>query len=490
MRFSNPFTRSLAAATFSLAILFCATAGWCEFQIDVTENSGITGNFFQTSGYLDGTDFHLAFIQSVDGNPPYKVYYVPIDASADFSSTALTGDTLRLKDITLVDLGVPAYIDGKTPWIFPITDNNVEKSGIVFIGDSTLFFALINPNLDNDSLQPTVDVLQSIPVTPSSNVTSLSATSDTSGNLHLAYTDSGNIYYAQTPFDDFSSPVDNILLDSSSVPPQIVIDADLSENAHIVWAADDGTGKQISYYAMTDPDSATVPSKVLIPKTRIFGQEANTFTAPWISVISTSSIFLSAIKGDDPQVPGIIYLANINPGLAPQNGSALVDPDEIFTAEPAPLGIEFSNPVILSDIENRIHISGTGAGGTGLTFASAQFSSTQFVILENQKPVSLVDLPEPLDMFDRSALAYFSSGKAVIAWSGTGSGASENHIFSISTVAPAFPPQPQNESGCAINGKSPGVRTGIWSLLLIFAPPILFVLSSRIRRKAANRRGM
>lgn len=482
LRLADSLTRAIAAATFTLSILLHTTAGWCEFPVDVTENSGLPGNFFQTSGYLDGTVFHLAFIRSADGNPPFKVYYAPIDASADFNSDTLTGDTLRLKDITLLDLTLPAYVDGRSPSIFPLSDNGEKKAGVAFIGDGTVFFALINPNLDSDALQPSVEDVQAVPVVPAGSVTSLSSASDSAGNLHLLYDNTGSLLYASIPFDDFTNSVTSIPLDSPGTAPQLAVKSDPLNNAHAVWAGDDGSGNFIAYYAMADFDSADVPGKILIPKTRIFGQEAGSFTAPWLSVTASNRIYLSATESADPLVPGTLYLANVNPNLAPRDGTALVDPDQIFSGPPTPLGIEFSNPVILSDTENRIHISGTGGGGTGLTFASAVFSGGLFSIAQNQKPVSLVDLPEPLDIFDRSALAYFSSGKAVVAWSGIDAGSGENHIFAISTPAPAFPPQPQDESGCTVNGRRPIAGSGVWDTVLILASALFFFLRSRLPR--------
>ncbi len=487
LRFADSLTKAFAAATFTLSILLHTTAGWCESPVDVTENSGLPGNFFQTSGYLDGNVFHLAFIRSADGNPPFKVYYVPIDASADFSSDTLTGDTLRLKDITLVDLTVPAYSDGRSPSIFPLSDNGEKKAGVAFIGDGTVYFALINPNLDNDTLQPSVENVQAVPVVPAGSVTSLSSASDSTGNLHLLYDNTGSLLYASIPFNDFTSPAFSILLDSPGTTPQLAVKADPLNNAHAIWAGNDGSGNSIAHYAMADFDSTDVPGKILIPKTRIFGQESGSFTAPWLSISSSNSIYLSATESADPLAPGTLYLANINPDLAPRDGSPLVDPDQIFAGPPTPLGIEFSNPVILSDTENRIHLSGTGGGGTGLTFASALFSGGLFTIAQNQKPVSLVDLPEPLDMFDRSALAYFTSGKAVVAWSGIDTGSGENHIFAISTPAPAFPPQPQDESGCTVNGRRPLGRSVGWDTVLILGSAVFFFLRSRLprwRRKA------
>ncbi|NIO16077.1 MAG: hypothetical protein GTN70_03620, partial [Deltaproteobacteria bacterium] len=76
----------------------------------------------------------------------------------------------------------------------------------------------------------------------------------------------------------------------------------------------------IAYYAMADFDSADVPGKILIPKTRIFGQEAGSFTAPWLSVTASNRIYLSATESADPLVPGTLYLANVNPNLAPRDG--------------------------------------------------------------------------------------------------------------------------------------------------------------------------
>ncbi|NIS75318.1 MAG: hypothetical protein GTO08_08565 [Deltaproteobacteria bacterium] len=487
MRFSTLFTGILTASALFLISLLTPATGRCEFPVDTISNSGITGSFFQPAGYLDDTVLHLAFIGSSGGIPPYKVYYVPIDASADFDDVSLTGDTLRLKGITLVDLTLPAYTDARTPWIFPISDGGVDKTGIAFIADSNLFFALINPNLDNGGLQPAVEDVRVIPVTPSVSVAALSSASDSSGNIHLLYFDSGNIYYASTPFDDFSNPVDNISLGGTAFTPQLAMNIDSDGNAHALWDEDDGSGRSITYYAMTDPDSTAVPGKILIPKTRIFGQEADSFTAPWLSVNATNSIYLSAVSGTDALEPGTIFLAKIDPTLAPRNGSPLIDPNDIFTGFPTPLVIEFSNPVILSDTEDRIHISGNGAGGTGLTTASALFSQSIFSILQNQKPVSLVDIPEPLDKFDRSVLSYFSTGKAVVAWSGVDTVSGSNHIFAISTSAPAFPPQPEDESGCSINGGRTGALSGIAGVILIFAPASFFSLSLRVRRKMAKR---
>lgn len=481
-------SQAAASSLFLIVLLLTPAAGRCEFPIDIISNSSITGDFFQPAGFLDGSVIHLAFIGSADGNPPYKVYYCPINGAANFNDENLTGDTIRLKDITLVD-GIPTYGDGRTPWVFPLTDNGTKKVGIIFIGDSLLYFSLINPNLADDLLMPSVDDFQVIPVTPSTNVTSLSSASDSSGNLHMVYADSGDIYYASLPFNDFSAPVDSILLDSSVVIPQLAIDTDSSDNAHAIWASDTVTGRTISYYAMIDPDSTAVPGKVLIPKTRVFGQEGDSFTSPWISVTQTTSVYLSAVNGSDPSLASEIFLARVNPNLAPRDGSDLVDPDKIFSAFPSPLGLDFQNPVVVADNENRVHVSGGGGGGTGLTFASAQLSGSSFTILENQKPISLVDLPEPLDGFDRASLSYFTSGKAVIAWSGLDSGSGDIHIFATSTTAPAFPPQPAEESGCTVRGHVTPSSSGTASALLLLLPALILLLSAKVRRRFAKGEG-
>lgn len=474
-------------SVLSFTILLYPDPGRCEFPVDIIEGSGFSGSFHQPSGYLAGTVFHMAFIGSPTGTTPFKVYYCPIDASANFDDSALTGDTLRLKNVTLVDLPVPAYADGRTPWIFPIADGDVEKVGIAFIGDTTPFFALVDPNLDDSTLQPVVGDVRTIPVNPSVNVTSLTSTSDGSGNLHLLYFDSGDIYYASTPFDDFTSPVDNIFLDTSATEPQLVIGTDSDGNAHGAWSADDGLGNSIISYAMMDPDSTTVSSKVLIPGTRIFGQEGLSFFAPWLSVNATNSIYLSSVSSSGPLSPGTLYLGKIDPTLAPRDGNSLTDPDEIFSSFPTALGMVFKNPVMLSDSEDRIHVSGSGTSGTGLTFATAVFSTEIFSILQSQKPVSLVDTPEPLDPFDRTALAYFSSGKAVIGWSGLDTPPAENHIFVISTTAPAFPPQPENESGCAVNSTGTDTAGKVANAFCMIAPAIFFSLASRVRKRVPKR---
>jgi len=482
---------------FTILLLFFLVPSplFAETNVDLISGSGLSGNFFQPSGFLEGNTLHLAFSGTVDGGTTFKIYYVPADASKDFSSDTLTGNDVRINAIALITGSPDTYTQGKRPSLFTINDGGVPKVGIVFIGDNNIYFALVNPDLSGGTGTTVESVTRIVTSNPSNNVTAISADGDPNGIVHILYSNNSGsgdvINYASFPFNDTATVTEVGTLDtsvSSTSPPGLKISSDSSGNAHAVWSSDgnmDGntsTEEWKCFYAMIDPDNAT--TTLPIPKTRIFGSDGF-FTYPWISVNGPNEVYVSSQKFSSSIMEGgDLYLALLNPGLAPMDGSSLSDPDTIFTAFPQNMGDFFLKPVILSDSQQRIHIAGNGYLGSGISFATYQGGSAIFSPLDVQKPISLTDIPTfKTGEFDgeRTHLSYFSSGKVVVSWAGNDALSGNSHIFLVSGPATAFPPEPEAQTGCQVGG-SGGGRHDL-STLVIFVSPMLLYLISLIRRK-------
>ncbi|RMG60692.1 MAG: hypothetical protein D6713_02120, partial [Deltaproteobacteria bacterium] len=154
-------------------------------------------------------------------------------------------------------------------------------------------------------------------------------------------------------------------------------------------------------------------------------------------------------------------------------------PEEIFTLPPYNTNLTFLKPSILSDTEHRTHILGNGYEGSGITFASYEYQSGELSLAEPQKRVALDDretFESGYFASERASLEYFTSGKAVVLYTGF-SNTGERHLFLTTTTAPAFPPQPEPESGCSVSGKAPGGDP----ITLVLSLGFLYFLS---RRKA------
>ncbi len=479
----------LISALFSSPIL-------AETNVDLISGSGLAGDFFQPSGFLEGNTLHLAFSGTVDGGTTYKVYYVPADGSKDFSLSTLTGSDVRINAIALVSGTPDTYTQGRRPSLFTVDDGGVAKVGIVFSGDNKIYFALVNPDLSGGSGTTVESVTRILTTNPSSNITAISADGDVNGIVHILYannTGSGDVInYASFPFGDTATVTEVGSLDtstSSTAPPGLMIRTDTSGNAHAIWSSDgnmDGNGSTEEwkcFYAMIDPDNTT--TTLPIPKTRVFGSDGF-FAYPWISVNSPSEVYISSQKFSTSIFEGSnLYLALLNPGLAPMDGLPLTDPDSIFTVFPQDTGNFFLKPVILSDSKQRIHIAGDGYLGSGISYATYQGGSTPFTLLDLQKPVSLTDIPTfKSGEFDgeRSHLSYFSSGKVVVSWAGQDSGSGNSHIFLVSAPATAFPPEPEAQTGCQIGRTGNGESADLSDLAILVSPMLLYLISL-IRRK-------
>ena len=493
----------VCAACVACILFAWPSPGFPETNVDLISGSGLTGNFFQPSGSLEGNTLHLAFTGTVDGGTTFQVYYVPADSSKNFTDANLTGSDVRLNDVKVITGSPDSYTQGRRPSVFPISDSGISKVGVVFIGDNKIYFSILNPNLAAGSGTTVESVTHIATSSPSSNVTAISAAADGNGTVHVLYADdagSGDIInYVSFPFNNASTLTEVGPLDTSksaTAPPQLSLGTDSSFNAHALWSSDGNSDGNSSteewkcFYSMIDPDGSvtTLP----IPKTRIFGTEGF-YLYPSISVNGTGEIFASSQSFNGSIFNGgELYLALINPELAPRDGTPLTDTDTIFTALPKNVGDIFLKPTMVSDSQKRVHIAGNGYLESGLSFAAYQEVENSFTLLDGQRPVSLTDIPTfKSGEFDgeRSVITYISAGVAIFAWAGTDNSLSgASHLFMVTAPATAFPPEPQDESGCAISTSGDRYRANWEDGLFLLFPALLFFFSF-LRRKVVNHRG-
>ncbi len=475
--------------------------------IDLFSGSTVAiDNAYQPDSLLSGNTLLITFSGEVSGN--YKIYYLEADTSKDFDDPQLTGTDVRLMEPLLVDTSPSGYTEGLYPSIFTFTNSGAEKIGIVFSGDGKPFFAVIDKT--NKSIDSVTDLSQYLTgIATTWDLNSIEAVSDSNDRVHvlLSNHDSANsldrIYYFSFPATDPSNIFVSNELDTTSnsaPPPHLDIDADSSGYAHLIWAAyedPDGNGVPgwFVFYAMFNP-TGNAGEEYVIEKTLIFGQEGLYFVLPSISAVSHSEIYASAqvYTGEQGGIfsSGELYLALLNPNLIP-TGSAFPyapnTPEEIFAIPPYPTGLVFLKPLILADTEHRIHVLGNGYDGTGITFASFEKSESEFTVAEPQKRVALSDnetfYPSNFSS-DGSSLSYLTTGLAAVLFPGD-DGAGSSHIFMTTTDAPAFPPQPEPESGCNVSGSNISIEKPYGTAGLILILLISFLLIKRTDTNKGSR---
>jgi hypothetical protein len=503
--------RILASACLTLlAVMVAATAG-AEKTVTVNDPA-LPGVYDQPSAVAAGDLVHVAYIGAASTAGPFLLFYAAIDGGSNFTDLSLSRSTpgFLVTPPTAIDNTAPgndAYVDARHPRIAVRSSNEVEiffQAKTVSSPDPTYVLYMATLTLQND-----VVVKQTVRL-----VTGLSgfdedvsfALNTSDGTAQIAYSGragiSGNfnVYYAKVSLDTAAvtgSPGTPLLL--SSVPgssgsrPLPSLRLDSSKRAHVAWAAnsDSATANGV-YYALVKETNGV--DTVAIAATEILGRSKK-WGFPMLLVSSTSSIIIMAIDESQPEIAGDIGLVNINPEQDDQNGSSVqVSTTTNFLRTPPgeailPVTFNLFRPEAFLDSLSQIHITGYGTGGTRSTYYGfrltggwpfAQFQKYPVIVgLDSSEfPVSLTG------DYTRSALAFLTSGKVVIFWSGEVSGTGNRNLDV--TGLPAASAIESSQSGCTVVSAPRAEKTDRIPEILLLALPLI-LLWVRRARKATNR---
>jgi hypothetical protein len=503
--------RILTSACLTLlAIMVAATAG---AEKTVTVNDPATpGVFDQPSAVAAGDRVHVAYIGAASTAGPFLLFYAAIDGGSDFTDLSLSRTTtgFLITPPTAIDNTAPgndAYVDARHPWIAVRSSNEVTiffQAKAVSSPDPTYVLYMATLTLQNDAVvKQTVRLVTGL----SGFNEDVSFALNTSDNTaRIAYSSragiSGdfNVYYARVSLDTAAvtgSPGTPLLL--SSVPgssgsrPLPSLRLDDSKRAHVAWAANsDNTTANGVYYALVKETNGV--DNVAIAATEILGRSKK-WGFPILLVSSTSSIIIMAIDESQPEFAGEIGLVAINPEKDDQDGSPVqVRTDTDFLRTPPgeailPVNFNLFRPEAFLDSLSQIHITGYGTGGTRSTYYGFRLTSAwPYVVFKKiPVPVGLDSSEFPVSLtgdYTRSTLAFLTSGKVVIFWSGEVSGTGNRNLDV--TGLPAASAIENNESGCTVVSAPGGENTVRIPDILLLALPLV-LLWVRRARKATNR---
>jgi hypothetical protein len=499
-----------AACLTLLAITVAATAG-AEKTVTVNDPA-LPGVFDQPSAMAAGSLVHVAYIGAASTAGPFLLFYAAIDGGSNFTDLSLSRTTagFLVTPPTAIDntaTGNDAYVDARHPRIAVRSTNEVAiffQAKAVSSPDPTYVLYMATLTLQNGAVvKQTVRLVTGLSGF-NEDVSFALNTSD--GTARIAYAGragiSGdfNVYYARISLDTAAvtgSPGTPLLL--SSVPgssgsrPLPSLRLDSSKQAHVAWAANsDNTTANGVYYALVKETDGV--DTVAIAATEILGRSRK-WGYPNLLVSSTSSIIIVAVDESQPEIAGNIGMVNINPNADDQDGSPVqVRVDTKFLLTPPgeailPESFNLFRPEAFLDSLSQIHYTGYGTGGTRSTYygfkRASAFPYVQFVTLP--APVGLDSSEFPVSLpgdYTRSALAFLTSGKVVIFWSGEVSGTGNRNLDV--TGLPAASAIETNESGCtAVSAPGAEKTVRIPEILLLALPLVLLWI--RRARKATNR---
>jgi len=499
--------RILTSACLTLlAIMVAATAG-AEKTVTVNDPA-IPGVFDQPSAVADGDLVHVAYIGADSTAGPFHLFYAAIDGGSDFTNLSLSRTTpgFLVTPPTAIDNTAPgnnAYVDARHPRI-AVRSNEVDiifQAKAVSSPDPAYALYLAQLTLQDDTV-----VKQSVRL-----VTGLSgfnedvsfALNTSDGTARIAYAGragiSGdfNVYYARVSLDTAAvtgSPGTPLLLssvpDSSGSRPLPSLRLDSAKQAHVAWAAnsDSATANGVYYALVKETNGA---DNVVIAATEILGRSKK-WGFPILLVSSKSSIIIMAIDESQPEIAGEIGLVNINPEKDDQDGSPVqVGTTTDFLRTPPgeailPTNFNLFRPEAFLDSLSQIHITGYGTGGTRSTYYGFRLTSA-WPFAQFQKLPIIVGLDSsefPVSLtgdYTRSALAFLTSGKVVIFWSGEVSGTGNRNLDV--TGLPAASAIENSESGCTVVPAPGAEKTDRIPEILL----LVVLLWIRRARKATNR---
>ena len=493
-----------------LAIMVASTAG-AEKTVTVNDPA-IPGVFDQPSAVADGDLVHVAYIGAASTTGPFLLFYAAIDGGSDFTNLSLSRTTpgFLVTPPTAIDNTAPgnnAYVDARHPRIVVRSSNEVEiffQAKAVSSPDPTYVLYMATLTLQNGAVvKQTVRLVTGL----SGFNEDVSIALDTSdGTARIAYAGRAgissdfNVYYARISLDTAAvtgSPGTPLLL--SSVPgssgfhPLPSLRLDDSKRAHVAWAANsDNTTANGVYYALVKETNGA--DNVVIAATEILGRSKK-WGFPILLVSSTSSIIIMAVDESQPEIAGEIGLVNINPENDDQDGSPVqVRTTTDFLRTPPgeailPLDFNLFRPEAYLDSISQIHITGYGTGGTRSTYYGFRLTGAwPYVVFQKiPVPVGLDSSEFPVSLtgdYTRSALAFLTSGKVVIFWSGEVSGTGNRNLDV--TGLPAASAIENSQSGCTVVSAPRAEKTvRVPEILFLVLPLVL--LWVRRARKATNR---
>lgn len=515
-----------------------ATAAWAEGIFPVSDAG--TGNwlFDQPSVVANGTVLHVAFVgdNAIGGSPNTRLYYAAVNGAADFTNKATTRSQVLVTPPVAID-DDSLYANARHPQIALRSANEVA---ILFqaipAGGSGYKLFRAKVTIDNNAVTSRrVDR-----ILDASGNDFLGALTDPSfalvtadNTMRVAFSSfpsilapaSSDVYYARVGLDN-ARVVGNTLIPLTTASstgrfPLPRLRLDVSNNSHVVWAANDNTAGTPSgiYYAMAKAVPPAVVDNLAIGATQVLSGGyrwgfpdallANTGNQIWV------------LAADEPfgstGLAGSLGIALLNPYAVTHDGNPVnvnnVGANSLFFLNPpggSVLSSDFDayHPEASIDGQSRMHVAGYGfrsalppfpgtpgryyAMAVGSTSSSAGTASVFATMVSSPVSVGLGDIAFAMQIpgdYTRPAFAHLG-GKAVHFWSGpdnplAGDAGARNLYVTSALDSPDNAPTKQ--SGCSMVGNPRDYDAGRIPGAAVLLLPAILLAVRRATRKAFGR---
>ncbi len=505
--FSDPggLMSRFSGTVFAFFLLTAALAGSAFAEKTLPVNDSNTGVFDQPSVTMNGAAAHIAYIGDNTGSSTYRVFYAAVNAGADFSNVALSRDNTVL-------LTFPTAVDNATAPNEPYYDARHPRIALRSATEAVILFQAKPTSLDNvyrpyiarltlagySVTSVSVRQVQGFPsgTLASGDIEDIDFRIVTTDNTARVAFGARSAISTAIPFEVYFARVglDNATVVGTPLQltgvsgsqgfrpiPRLALDS--LARAHIAWAANDNSlGPNPIYYAMVKETSGA--DSLAIAATQVIGGSVR-WGHPNLLLFNNSSIVILAADESVPGIAGSLGLVNINPEADNQDGTPVqIATDRLFFLTPpgeAILDGEYRvyRPDAFLDTLGRIHVTGYGSGGRCTYYAFRLITTppyAEFVTTRIQVGFDSPELPGVISGdYTKAALGFFTSGKAIVFWSGLVPGGTNRNLdFTGIPTVTAFP---SDESGCSmVADPRAGERARIPGTALLFLPAIILAV--------------
>lgn len=499
---------ALVAALLALAVPRAVPA---ETVIAVNGGAGV---YDQPSVAMRGSVAHVAYIGAPAPGDPFKVFYAAVNGAAGFSNLSLTRAAALVTLPTAVDNAAApsvSYADARHPRIA------VRSAGEVIVffqakpsspsdPDYVLYRARLV--LDNNAVVfQDVRPVGGLEAGDARDVALALVAADNTARIayaHRAPASSGPyaVRYARVAVDNAEAAGPSLLLSSGDGDtatgsdgdaPLPALRVDAKGRTHVAWAAGNSAATAAAvYYALVKTASGL--DNVGIGATEVLGRTMR-WIYPSLAVPATNVVHLFAGDGAAPASAGPLGYARLNPdAVAHTGGPVAAGSIRAFLVQGPtvlPASFDLYRPEIVIDSSGRFHATGYGAQGSSATYyAIAPVGSYPYMEFKALPlPVGLNEYPGEIDGDYTKAAVGYTSGRAVVFWSGAaaGTGLRDLDVTALPTVTEAVTSQ---ETGCSA-ARSPAGATAarIAGALLLLLPAFLLALRRLLVRVRGREAG-
>jgi hypothetical protein len=503
----------------SVLLFTAAFAGTAAAEKTLTVNDNNTGVFDQPAVVMYGSVAHVAYIGDGSASGLFRVYHAAVNAGSDYTNLALARDNQSILSFPLgIDNagtgGNSAYYDARHP---KIVIRSSTEAVILFQAKPGPASVAYRPYIARLALSNNVASLLSVkevtgfptsaPDLATTDVEDISAGIVTTDNtVRIAFcvksaigaAEPFRVYFARVGIDNATVVGTPLLLSaisgSEGFRPIPSLRLDSQNRAHVAWVSNDNTvTANPVYYAMlketNSVDNVVIAATQVISATMRWGH-------PQVQVSNDSSILLLAVDESVAGIAGNIGLVNINPDGDNQDGTPVQigTNTSFFLTPPGELILpdEFNlyRPEAFLDSLGKIHMTGYGTGGSSCVYYAFRLVTSypyhEITTARAQVGFDAQEFPgEIAGDYTRAAFGHFTSGKALVFWSGLVGGANRNLDVTAVPTSTAFS---SDESGCSmVSDPRAGERDRIPGIAVLFLPALILAGRRVLIRRLTGR---